>query len=78
MINLNYQDKLMKNRLLKNYRYVFFNIYCISMLITKPGLFSCLFSPEEEKKYLKKKLFSVVNIEEKVNNYDSFSWLVNF
>lgn len=48
------------------------------MLITKPDLFSHLFSPKEKKKALKKKLFLAVNIREKMNKDDRFSWLVTF
>lgn len=45
MINLNYRDKLMKNRLLK-IKDVFSSIYFIHMLITKLAGISCLFSPK--------------------------------
>lgn len=45
MINLNYQDKLMKNRLLK-IKDVFSPIYFIHMLITKLAWFLCLFGPK--------------------------------
>lgn len=40
MINLNYQDKLMKNRL--KIKDLFSSIYFIHMLITIPDLFLCL------------------------------------
>lgn len=45
MINLNYQDKLMKNRPLK-IKDVFSSMYFIHMLIIKLPWFWCLFSPE--------------------------------
>lgn len=48
------------------------------MLITKPDLFSSSLQPPSKKKIFKKKLFSMVSIKEKVDSYDSFSWLVNF